>query len=370
MTPQQWTPPPSTGSMRPGWSSRRCTIYALLPRPSANRVYGATSLDLTRAELEFLDQHVLGRVIGEQTVTSLGGVEYLRFDCPDRSLDAFQVEVISNLSTLQALFTVEGPLLRPVTVRPRLRYDDDITTIQRYVGKTNEQFTRLLMNVTLAASGDGYRRLLGGEPVRLLDPLCGRGTTLNQAVVYGIDAYGVEIDRKDFEAYAQFIVTWLQNKRIKHKVERAKLRRGRTTPAQRLSITYGPPADPRRPRIDVVNDDTVTAVEHFKERSMDLIVADLPYGVQHETRPGDGRISRHPDELLKRALPVWRRLLRPRGAIGLAWNLHTLDRARLFELAIDAGFAPCQSDDDPAFQHRVDQAITRDLVVATKDADR
>jgi hypothetical protein len=80
-------------------------------------------------------------------------------------------------------------------------------------------------------------------------------------------------------------VTWLQNKRIKHKVERAKLRRGRTTPAQRLSITYGPPADPRRPRIEVVNDDTVTAVEHFKERSMDLIVTDLPYGIQHETRP-------------------------------------------------------------------------------------
>jgi hypothetical protein len=349
------------------------TTYALLPRASANRVYGATSLALTQAELAFVDRMVLGAVIAHQAPTELGGVEYLLVDCGDSSLDDVQVDVISNLSSLQALFAVEGPLLRPVTVRPRLRCDDDITTIQRYVGKTNELFTRLLVNVTLAASGDGFRRLFAGEPVRLLDPLCGRGTSLNQAVVYGLDAFGIEIDRKDVDAYGTFIVTWLKDKRVKHRVERAKLRRGRESPARRLSISYGPPAPGGQRRIDVVNDDTVNAADHVKARSMDLIVADLPYGVQHGTRPGDGRTSptsRHPDELLKRALPVWRRLLRADGAIGLAWNLRTLERPRLFELVSDAGFVPCLREDDTSFVHRVDRAITRDLVVATKDADR
>ncbi len=32
------------------------------------------------------------------------------------------------------------------------RYDDDLLTILKYPGKTNEQFTKLLLNVTLASS--------------------------------------------------------------------------------------------------------------------------------------------------------------------------------------------------------------------------
>ena len=35
----------------------------------------------------------------------------------------------------------------------------------------------------------------------VFDPLCGRGTTLNQALMYGYDAAGLDVDGKDFEAY-------------------------------------------------------------------------------------------------------------------------------------------------------------------------
>jgi hypothetical protein len=346
------------------------TTYALLPRAAANRVYGATSVDLTRAELRFVDELVLGGVVVNDTLTELGGVDYVVFDCGDRTLDDFEVEVISNLSSLHALFAVRDGLLEPIRVVPRLEQDDDITTIQRYSGKTNELFTRLLVNVTLAADEDGFGRLLRGEPLRLLDPLCGRGTSLNQAVVYGLDAYGIEIDRRDVEAYEHFILTWLKDKRIKHRVERAKLRRGRPTPAARLQITYGPEVHGRRRRIEVVNDDTMNAPDHVKERSADVIVADLPYGVQHENRPGGGRVSRSPEELLHRALPVWRRLLRGNGAIGLSWNIRTLGRPRLVELLVDAGFQPCRDEADTSFLHRVDRAITRDLVVARRAPTR
>lgn len=341
------------------------TTYAVLPRAAGNRVYGATAVGLLRAELDFVSRRVFdGLVVGHDTAT-IGGVEYVTFDCGDRELDELQVAVVSNLSSLHALFARDGDGLRPVTVTPRAEQDDDITTIQRYVGKTNELFTRLLVNVTLAATPRGFHRLLSGDRLRLLDPLCGRGTTLNQAVVYGLDAHGIEIDRRDVEAYDQFVVTWLKDKRIKHKVERAKLRKGRTTPATRLGIAYGPPGEGRR-RIEVVNDDTLNAADHVRERSIDLLVADLPYGVQHETRPGgDGRIARRPDELLRKALPVWRGLLRSGGAVGLSWNLRTLERERLFALLDGAGFRPCQGPDDDAFVHRVDRAITRDLVVAT-----
>lgn len=341
------------------------TSYAVLPRAAGNRVYGAAAVGLTRAELDFVCRRLFEGLVVKHEAVVLGGVEYVAFDCGDRSLDDVQVAVLSNLSSLHALFARDGERLTPVTITPRAEHDDDITTIQRYVGKTNELFTRLLVNVTLAASARGFHRLLAGDRLRLLDPLCGRGTSLNQAVVYGLDAHGIEIDRRDVEAYDQFVVTWLEDKRIKHQVERAKLRKGRTTPATRLTIAYGPPGDDRR-RIEIVNDDTLNAADHVRERSIDVLVADLPYGVQHETRPGgDGRIARRPDELLRRALPVWRRLLRPGGAVGLAWNLRTLDRPRLFALLDAAGLRPCQAGDDDAFVHKVDRAITRDLVVAT-----
>jgi hypothetical protein len=341
------------------------TAYALLPRAAGNRVYGATAVGLTRAELDFVARRLFDGLVTKHETVELGGVEYVAFDCGERSLDDLQLAVLSNLSSLHALFARDGDALTPVLVAPFRQHDDDITTIQRYVGKTNELFTRLLVNVTLAATPRGFHRLLAGDRVRLLDPLCGRGTTLNQAVVYGIDAQGIEIDGRDLEAYDQFLLTWLKDKRIKHQVERARLRKGRATPAGRMTVAYGPPGDERR-RIEVVNDDTLNAADHVKARSIDVLVADLPYGVQHETRPsGDGRVARRPDELLRRALPVWRGLLRPQGAMGLAWNLRTLDRARMFALLDGAGFSACQAEDDDAFVHRVDRAITRDLVVAT-----
>jgi hypothetical protein len=62
---------------------------------------------------------------------------------------------------------------------------------------------------------------------------------------------------------------------------------------------------------------------------------------------------------------VWVELLRPGGAIGLSWNLRTLDRQRLHDLLVNAGLHPRTAPDDQSFVHRVDRSITRDLVVAT-----
>ena len=50
----------------------------------------------------------------------------------------------------------------------------------KYKGKTNEAFTMHLINQALCAA-----KLPEGRPVTLLDPMCGRGTTLFQAVNRG-----------------------------------------------------------------------------------------------------------------------------------------------------------------------------------------
>src|SRR5690349_22192213 len=43
--------------------------------------------------------------------------------------------------------------------------------------------------------------------------LCGRGTTLNQVLMYGWHASGVERDAQDFDAYAAFLPRWLKEDR-------------------------------------------------------------------------------------------------------------------------------------------------------------
>lgn len=339
--------------------------YALLLKANANRVYGASALGLAQAELGVLDRSVLGGVVAATGAAALGGVEYLVAETAD-PLSGDAVGVLANLSSLHAAFEVQGDLLRPLTVAPRAVMDEDVTTIQRYSGKTNEAFTHLLVNVALAESGR-FADLLGGERVTLLDPACGRGTSLNRAVVYGMDAHGIELDQRDVEAYTTFILTWMKDKRLKHQLEQAKLRKGRDTPAHRITVTYGRTKDRTTHRVvDVIHDDTLGARSHLKARSVDVLVCDLPYGVQHGSQPEGGRLDRGPGGLLRRALPVWAELLRPGGGLALAWNRHTLGRPELARLVAGAGFELRTAAGDDAFVHRVDRAILRDVLLAVR----
>jgi hypothetical protein len=124
-------------------------------------------------------------------------------------------------------------VLRPVELRRLDRYDDDLLTILKYRGKTNEQFTKLLLNVTLAASA--FARDAGSRRLAVLDPLCGRGS-FNQAIMYGFDAWGADIDGRDVEAYAMFLKRWLTDKRLKHQADFSPVRRDHRVVARRRAI--------------------------------------------------------------------------------------------------------------------------------------
>jgi tRNA G10 N-methylase Trm11 len=181
-----------------------------------------------------------------------------------------------------------------------------------------------------------------------------------------MDACGIDVDHRDLEAYDQFLTTWLKDKRLKHRVERATLRKGRPTPAHRVTITYGEGRDASAHRVvDVVHDDTTRARDHFKPRSIDLLVCDLPYGVQHGSRATAGDLDRGPERLVEAALPAWIDLLRPGGAAALSWNRRTLARPRLAALMASAGFDLVPAGDDELV-HRVDRSITRDVLVAVR----
>ncbi|MEV0713695.1 SAM-dependent methyltransferase [Asanoa sp. NPDC050611] len=344
--------------------------YAMLILPSANRVYAESSVELTAAELEIFAGAVLGGGIADIAAEDIAGVSYVTFD--SAPLDERATRFLANLSSIYALFAVEGGgLLRPVPLHRLDRFDDDLVTIPKYAGKTNEQFTKLLLNATLMGSAFADRML--ERRFTVLDPLAGRGTTLNQAMMYGYDAYGVDRDQKDFEAYGAFIQRWLKEKRIKHKAEHGPVRRNRQVVGRRLQITLAASKEDYKAadtqRIDMVNADTTRTLEFWKSGSVDLVVADAPYGVQHGSRTAKG-LDRGPLELLRVAAPAWAGALRPGGALGLSWNTLVADRAAAADILAGAGLEVVDTPAHRRLAHRVDQAIRRDVLIARKPGDQ
>jgi hypothetical protein len=374
--------------------------YALLVAPSSNRVYAGEAPRLTGAELAAFGETVLGARLRDLAPLELGGVPYLGFTA-DPPLTDREVAFLSNVSSAHALFELEGDRLRPVTLTPLARYDDDLITIPKYAGKTNEQFTRLLLNVTVLASARGPEML--DRRLVVLDPLCGRGTTLNQALMYGYDAIGIESDGGHMEAYGAFLRTWLRRKRLKHSVEQHPVRHEGRRVARRLTATLAPTREAYRAgdtqRVTVLHADTRQARGLLRPGCCDVIVTDAPYGVAHRSRtapppgeppgddaPGDGAVaaarrggpvgrgagdgpsarSRSPRSLLAAAVPGWAELLRRGGALGVSFNTHVASRDEVASLLTDAGLEVVATPAYGRFAHRVDQGITRDLLVARR----
>ena len=330
--------------------------HAVLVLPSANRVYAQRGPELLAAELAALNELALHGSLAAIDVRALAGVPYVTFS---GELDGDALAVVSNLSAAYALFSLDDGALTPIAMRRLHRWDDDLVTIQRYSGKTNEQLTRLLLNLTVAAAG-GADPFTGRARPRVLDPLCGRGTTLNAAVSYGFDAAGVDIDKRDVDAYVHFFTTWLKDKRAKHAAKRS---------GARTTISFAADKDAQKrgetQEVVAIVGETTDAVRQLGKSSVDVIVTDLPYGVQHGSQSA-GSLRRSPAELLAEALPVWRTVLRAGGAMGLAWNTRVLDREAVSEMLRDNGLAVVTGEPFERFAHRVDQAVTRDLVVATR----
>jgi hypothetical protein len=342
------------------------TRYALLILPSTNRVYADASVALTKAELELFNRSALDERISEITEDRIGGIAYVTF-VADRLSDR-DAAVLANLSSIYALYEFEGDLLRPVGLNPLDRFDDDLITIQKYQGKTNEQFTKLLLNVTLMASAFASGML--DRKFNVVDPLCGRGATLNQALMYGFDAAGVDLDQRGIEAYAAFMQTWLKRKRIKHRVDYGPVRRNKQVVARRLHATLAANKDDYKAgetqQLDVVCADTTRSLEFFGPGTFDLVVADAPYGVQHGSRTAAKGLARSPLDLLAASAPVWTALLRTGGALGISWNTFVARREDASKVLAEAGLEVMDSEPYTGFRHRVDQAILRDILVARK----
>jgi RMKL-like, methyltransferase domain len=333
--------------------------HLILLAPSANRVYASEADRLVAAELKILlgaDDHPPIEAV------RIAGIGYLAL--ATECLDEHACATLGRLSGCYATFHREHDRLRPIEIiRPDL-FDDDLVTIPKYPGKTNEQFTRLLINVTLAS----MRRPSSG-PISILDPLCGRGTVLSTAMMLGCNAAGVEVKAKAVEAYAAYLRSYLRRKRLKHNLEVNPVRREGKIIGKRLEAAVIPNGRERPIALTVFSGDTRQSGALFGKRRFEAVVTDAPYGVVHGSRTdvsGVGGRDRSAAGLISEALPVWTMQLKPGGGLGLSFNAIGLRRERLLDLVAAAGLEPLDSGPYRDFEHRVDSSIRRDIVVALK----
>ncbi len=334
--------------------------HLILLAPSANRVYASEADRLVAAELKIMlgadDRPAIEPV-------SLAGIRYLAL--ATESLDERVCQALGRLSGCYAAFRREHDRLQPIQLTAPDLFDEDLVTIPKYPGKTNEQFTRLLINVTMAS----MRREASGS-ITILDPMCGRGTTLSTAMMLGCNVSGVEVEAKAVEAYAAYLTTYWRRKRLKHTLDVTPVRREGKIIGKRLEAEVIPAGREEPLALTVFSGDTRQSRALFGKRRFDAVVADAPYGVVHgshtDVRGASGKRDRSAAGLISQALPVWAGQLKTGGALGLSWNAIGLKRDQLIAHIAAAGLEPLDFGPYQDFEHRVDSSIHRDIVVAIK----
>jgi SAM-dependent methyltransferase len=304
----------------------------------------------------------LGPAIRDLTPATLAGHDYLLATVEDDVLTLPSTrKLLARLGATNEAYEyferigpVEGPLLRPVEPDFTPFVPLEMMETRRYKGKTNEIFTRVLLNIALFA-GEYSQQCT--ERLRILDPLAGGGTTLFLALALGHDAFGIEINRQDVETTEVFIRQYLHSQSIPYKeVDERGRRAGR-----RSQFTIGRKGNTRT--LVLIHGDATQADLHLREvpggARVHAIVGDLPYGIQHF-----GEIA----SLLEKALPIWERILLPGGTLALAWNATRIERSEMAFLFEQHTHLKVRSD-PPYTQltHSVDRVIKRrDIIVGVK----
>jgi hypothetical protein len=303
----------------------------------------------------------LGTAVKDIQPITLAGQEFLLTtieDAGDYNL-AFISELIPRLGAVseayeyfEQLGDIAGPLLRPIEPQFTPFVPLEMAEARRYKGKTNETFTRVLLNTALFA-GDYAQS--ANERLRILDPLAGGGTTLFLALALGYDAFGIESTRQDVDSTALFVRQYLENEHIHCKETDERGRRS----GRRYQFEIGRKGNTRH--LVLANGDTSDAALHLREVAggprMHAIVGDLPYGIQHV-----GEVT----ALLSKVLPVWERLLLPGGSMALAWNATRIEREAMVALFEEHTHLQIRNEAPyTQYTHPVDRVIKRrDIIVA------
>lgn len=286
------------------------------------------------------------------------------FDCDTLTPD--QLRILSGHSAITFMSTLENGLLRPLE-RPQSDYlGEDLPEILKYKGKTSVTFTRAMINVALSASS--FRSF--SEPITVLDPICGKGTTAFCALQRGMNAAGVDVDTAALKESADYFERYLKYHGMKHSIKKNSETIGKTSvPVTEFVFSSTKEAwqDKDTRKLDLYQSDTSLTDRLFRKKHVHLIIGDLPYGIQHA--PISGSKTESFSSLLNRVLPSWFSALLPGGAIALSFNTLTLSTQIVQNCLHSAGFIVCDGPGYTGYRHEVEQAVVRDVVFAVKPVE-
>ncbi len=344
--------------------------YYILQYPGHNRAFYLSADKLALAELTLTTMHLSTPCQALQLV-ELAGVRYLSFSTPEgTTLTKDDYAALSHLSFIFACFeekkmSDETTTLLPVLLPKTTYLDPKVSTLLKYKGKTNELFTKMMIHVAMLSSTRAVT-----SHSKLLDPTAGRGTTLYEAAIYGLTAYGIEIDAISVHEGSTFFQKYLKTEHIIHKLEKQKLDAGVQKRVTMQHFSYAlsreeMKKDSTTHHLCMIEGRAQDASLYFRKPTFQYIVADLPYGVLHGN-VNQENTSRSPKAFLQECLRAWHAVTITGGSIVLAWNTLLLSRHQLNKLLEEAGWTVLKDAPYTDFEHRVDQSIMRDIIVARK----
>lgn len=340
--------------------------YALLLKPHANIRYRQSLEKLAKIELECMLQ-AWGLEDAAVSVQEMAGEPFLTFETQRMTGEAWR-ELSRHSSVCLAAQVGEDGSLVPLERFVRGVMPDELPHVLKYKGKTNADFTYLMLHCAKTASAFAQT----DAPLRVLDPMCGKATTLFCAVCEGHHAVGIETDIKALREADTYYARFLKLHRLKHRrTEQSRtLRKSGSAPC----VCYEAAADAQAMKqgavisLEMINGDAARAAEMVKPNSCHLVVSDLPYGVQHAPKE-NGEIPALA-RLLRRVAPGCASVLKPGGAMAFSFNLNTLRRREVEQALAEAGMEVLAQGPYADFSHWVEQAVDRDVVIARKPLNR
>ena len=307
--------------------------YALLISPRADSAYFANVLDVAKAELS--------RAVPDADIeySQFGDLRFLNVDAPLEELGD-----LLRLSFVQGVFEVSDGNLIPVSQTSDFKLHPDFVWGEKYRGKTNETLTQLLINLALSANPGASS---------LCDPMCGRGTTLLWAMRYGLKATGIEQDPLALQDIQRGLKKWTKLHRQKHKITQGWVNKSNKKNVGRY-VEFSAEGNSMR----AITGDTTEAPSLLQNRKMDILVTDIPYGIQHM----GGKSTRSPLETLEASADGWITTLRPGGVMAIAFNSYMPKRAELLDVYLRRGMKELPTN----VSHRMSESIVRDVALMQK----
>ena len=302
----------------------------LLISPEARSAYFADYLSVAETELRLCCPGAA------PVLHQVGGLDFFEIEQGDP-------EALARLSFVQGMFEVAGGGLHPLGAAPQWALHRDFIFGSKFKGKTNERLTQLLLNFGLAVTGKAP------ADVRLLDPMCGRATTLLWAMAYGMRAYGIDEDTGAIADVQRNVKKWAKLTRTKHKLETGFLtKKNKRGDGAFLDFKAGGST------LRMAQGDGSAIAATYGKQRFDLIVSDLPYGVQHTSNT-----ARNPLDILRKCAVEWGAHLSEGGAAVLAFNANNPKRKVLEDVFSDADW----TIGDISAPHRMSESILRDVLV-------